>query len=197
MDLNTERIIHRGRSHFHSSALLPCKLTLVRGHWAKINSVSQWDSQQNTYCLHNIKKEAYADSSKKKKHLKEKTIHLRLIIIVKISFHVSLTVRNSTRNKLFRRWQGKAKQRHACRYWTFNSLLHRIWLNTVHHVVQIQIKGSCCYALDIPKELSAKIVQVLFHFHTEETETKERCCKQWIHKITIYSQCTKHTAEEW
>ena len=47
------------------------------------------------------------------------------------------------------------------------------WLNTVHRVVQIQIKGSCCNALDIPAELSAKIVQVLFHFyHTGERETE-------------------------
>lgn len=51
-------------------------------------------------------------------------------------------------------------------------------MNTAHRVVQIQIKGSCCYALDISAELSAKIVQVLFHccvfffYHTEETETK-------------------------
>lgn len=63
------------------------------------------------------------------------------------------------------------------------------WLNTVHRVVQIQIKGSCCYALDFPAELSAKIVQVLFHFyHTEEIETKEQKGKRWMYEVTIYSE---------
>lgn len=68
------------------------------------------------------------------------------------------------------------------------------WLNTVHCVVQIHLKGSCCFALDIPAELSAKIVQVLFHFlnHTDKTETKTMFLKKMAngeyHKDTIYSQ---------
>lgn len=33
-----EFIFHPGRSRFHSSALLPCKQTLLEGRWAKINS---------------------------------------------------------------------------------------------------------------------------------------------------------------
>lgn len=73
-------------------------------------------------------------------------------------------------------------------------LLH-IWLvfasqeclNTVHRLVQIQIKGSCRYAPHIPAELSAKIVQVLFHLHHTQ-ETKEHNCKQWGYKVTIYSE---------
>lgn len=102
-------------------------------------------------------------------------------------------------NKLFRRLQGKSKQQNA---WHVTAHLtvfaSQEWLNTVHRVAQIQIKGSCCYALDIPAELSAKIVQVLFHlYHTEETENKRRGGKQWIYKVTIYSDRTKHTAEEW
>lgn len=67
------------------------------------------------------------------------------------------------------------------------------WLNTVHCVVQIQLKGSCCFALDIPAELSAKIVQVLFHFlnHTDKTETNKQTKKKSngeFYKDIIYSQ---------
>lgn len=149
MDLNTDRILlHRGRSRLHSSALLPCKLTPLRGHSAKINSTSQLDSSQNADSV--THKKAYADCSKTNKDLRDKTILQRSLHHHQYSLHISLTARMALdQNMLSRCRQGHARHVTA-RLTVFAS---REWLNTVHCVAQIQIKGSCSYALDVPAEL--------------------------------------------
>lgn len=85
-------------------------------------------------------------------------------------------------------------------------ILH-IWLSLLHRndwilstvLYRFRLKGHAVRLYTSPQSFSAKIVQVLFHFfNTEETKKKKRWKRQkWIDEVSIYSDGTKHTAEEW